>query len=452
MDHTSWIDINLSQLDTNVRHWRAFLDESAETNGHGQAPKICGVVKSDAYGMGAVPVARQLVESGVDMLCTYSTGQAEELFAAELPREMPVLVLQAMHDFPTSDPFVTAAHQGRLHLSMDSVRQLTLFQRLGRLVRRPIPVHLHLDTGMSRGGLNKKQFADVFWRIRESRLMRLAGIYTHFATARNDVMFMAEQAGRFDRILSKFRKHLTPDVLIHVASTIPARRNRCYHRSMVRVGLGLYGFGIEQIRDGVLVEPPAIAPDLAPIIRWRSRIVHAQAYRKGSTIGYDCSHKLDRKSLIGVVPVGYGDGYPISLSNKAKVLLVRRDGKTIPAPVIGKVSMDQITIDLTDAIGEVDLTPPASCEVEIVTDRADSPCALHRLAEQAGSTCYEMLCRISPRVPRYYELDQDVTEWPEDAQIVVDDHVVQSMIKRPAKPQPAKKSTEPRKIPVRQAS
>ena len=137
---------------------------------------------------------------------------------------------------------------------------------------------------------------------------------------------------------------------------------------------------------------------ILPIVRWRSRIIHVQEDPKGTPVGYGSTHKLTRDSVLGIIPVGYADGYPRHLSNAGVVAMpeITVDGKLLHAKVVGRVNMDQIIIDLTDAPASVGTL------VDVISDDPTSPCALHKLAELAGTNEYEMLCRLSPRVPRKY--------------------------------------------------
>jgi alanine racemase len=162
-----------------------------------------------------------------------------------------------------------------------------------------------------------------------------------------------------------------------------------YHHQMVRVGLGLWGYpsagtwaaGNNSVR-------------LRPVAKWISHIVHIKAVPAHSAVGYGQTFHTTRPTRIGIIPLGYADGYPLLLSNRG---IVRIGPNLHPAPIIGRVNMDQIIIDLTDI-------PLASIGTlaEIISDDPDAPNAMHRLAELAQSHPYEMLCRISTRIPRKY--------------------------------------------------
>jgi alanine racemase len=263
-----------------------------------------------------------------------------------------------------------------------------------------LPVHLYLDTGMSRGGLSAGQLKRVLHEMAELRHVTLAGIYTHFCSAECDDALTDEQMARFDREIAATGVKLAPGTIFHLANTSATWRSAKYHRDMVRIGLGLYGYGDQEPAEGMKRSAGSTPPPgrLEPIVRWLSRITHVQEYASGTTVGYNATHRLRRESLLGLVPAGYADGYDRALGDLAMVGLPECsvNGKPVYVPVVGRVNMDQIVIDLTDA--------PAGCGslVELISADPASPCALPRLAEQAETNTYELLCRLSSRLPRHY--------------------------------------------------
>jgi alanine racemase len=400
---TSWLEINLAKLDANVDRLRAVT---------GGKVKLCGAVKADAYGLGVVPIAARLANHGVEMLAVYSQAQAEELFS-KVTLSCPVLVLARMDTLSRQDSLYRPAVTGRLHLTIHDLEQITALERVGRMIGLQFPVHLYVDTGMSRGGLTPTQLQQAVTEIATLRHVKIAGVSTHLCSAECDEAFTDEQCATLDRAVAACRGKLPAGVLIHLANTSATLRAKKYHRDMVRVGLGLYGYGDEVIEErgakneeraeDTGSEPrssffPLRSSRLQPIARWLSRVVHVQEHPRGTPVGYNSTHRLGRDSMLGLVPVGYADGYDRGLSDRSVVGLPECsvDGKPVYAKVLGRVNMDQIVIDLTDA--------PASCGtlVELISDNPASPCALPRLAELAGTNTYELLCRLSPRLPRRY--------------------------------------------------
>ncbi|MCC7191556.1 MAG: alanine racemase [Phycisphaeraceae bacterium] len=401
MNPTSWLEINFAQLDANVAAFRAMI-------GHA---KLCGVIKADAYGLGVVPIARRLT-SQVEMLAVYSPAQAEQL--AGLALTCPVLVFMRLAELTRGHPLYRMAVTGQLHLTIHDCEQAALLDEAGRRLGCRIPIHLYLDTGMSRGGLNAEQFRRVMIQTATFKHLLLAGVYTHMASAESDESFTHEQMACVDRALADFKDKLPADLIVHVANTYATLRDSRFHRGMVRIGLGLWGYGLEDLQgegpwkhlhrnreplnSGSSSVAWTVRSGPAPVLRWRSRLIHIQEHKRQTPVGYGSTHVLTRDSVLGLVPVGYADGYPRSLTNTSVVSLPEStvDGKPLTAPVIGRVNMDQIVIDLTDV--------PASVGslVELISGDPDSPCALPTLARQAGTNTYEMLCRLSPRITRRY--------------------------------------------------
>ncbi len=395
MTELSRLEINLARLEANVEVFRRVLARSKA----GLQPTLCAVVKADAYGLGAVPLAKHLAASGVDMFAVYSPAEARELVRHSTPQ--PILVLMPLRELIPDDPLCCAAKTGRLHLSIHDPEQIVALDRVGRALGCRLPVHLYVDTGMSRSGLSAAQLAAVLSRLPTLPHVQLKGVMSHLATADDDPAFAEEQRESFNRLLQRHRE-LRPasGVLAHLGNTCATLRSQRYHHQMVRIGLGLWGYGAE------LLEGQTALPEgrgLKPIVRWLSRIDHIQTYPKGTAVGYHRTYRLRRDSVLGVVPVGYAEGYPLALSNRAVVRVLGGQGRPIlDAPVLGRVSMDQIVVDLTELSGQRGARVGVGSTVELVSDDPSSPCALPRLAHLAGSSCYEMLCRLSPRVPRRY--------------------------------------------------
>ena len=385
MTDSSWIEIDLARLDGNLAVIRQRV---------GPAVKICGVVKADAYGLGAGPIAVRLAHRGIDMLAVYSPDQAAELVSRDI--RCPLLILMPLRHLDRKHPLYDTAVGGRLHLSVQDEAHLLQIDELGRSMGCPLPVHLHLDTGMSRAGLNREQLARVIDRSGQCKSARVAGLYTHFTAADDDMESTDRQMETLEQAFEAHRDALPEDVVVHAANTFATHRGSRFHCSMVRVGLGLFGYGPELMSGGPIPSGP---PPLQPVMRWLSRIVHVQQYPRGSAVGYNRTYRLTRDSLLGVVPVGYADGYPLALGNRAFVGLVSESGPCGAVPVRGKVNMDQIVIDLTEA--PLDAARVGTL-VELTSWNPDSPCALPALAELADSNCHEMLCRLSSCLPRKY--------------------------------------------------
>ena len=386
MSDTSWLEINLERMGRNLAAIRQLV---------GINIKVCGVVKADAYGLGAVPIARKLEADGIDMLAVYCPVQARQLVQAGV--SCPLLIFMPVRQMESDDALAVTARAGKLHLTLHDLPQLEQLNQIGRALECIVPVHVHVDTGMSRMGLTASEMDAMMPRLPRYKHVQVAGLYTHFAAAEDDVDFTNAQMDQFDTLLDQHGPALGDGLCVHTANTFAAHRDRRFHKSMVRVGLGLYGYG-----PSLMTAKPRVttAVTVRPIVRWLSRLAHVQRYPKGATVGYNRTFVLSRDSLIGVVPTGYADGYTQALSNRSSVL-IKTDAKEqgVACPLLGKVNMDQIVIDLTDA---PQTAAQVGVVVELISGDADSPCALQELARLADTSCYEMLCRLSSRLPRRY--------------------------------------------------
>lgn len=383
MDATngSWLEIDLGALDHNVDAFRRAA---------GPGVGLCAVVKADGYGLGAAAVARRLDARRVDLLAVFSLEEARELTAAGVAA--PLLVLSPVFDLARTDPLYRAAVAGRLQLTVHGPEQLDAVEAVGRAFGCPLPIHLEVDSGMSRGGMDPGVAAELLPRINASRYVALAGLFTHPASADQSIVATNRQLHALLQLVEKRRDALAPDAWLHFANTHAALRDHKFHLSMLRVGLGLYGYGPSNIRGS----QHAGVDELAPTVRWLAPIIHTRDVPAGQPVGYGGTYETRRPSRLGVVPVGYADGYPLALTHQA---MVRVGDALTPAPIRGQVNMDQLIIDLTDLPSRV---AARGATVEVYAADPEAPNALPRLAAAGGTSVYELLCRLSPRLPRKY--------------------------------------------------
>jgi alanine racemase len=380
--HTSWLQIDLQALDGNVRTWRDSL---------GPGTRLGAVVKADAYGLGAAALVRQLDRSGIDLLAVYSPAQALDVLA-QRPR-CPVLIFMPARELSASADLREAAHAGRLHFSLHSREGLAVLADLARGTPQPLAVHVYLDTGMSRAGFHAQELTQVIAQLDDHPTLRLAGLYSHLSSGDDDPESVRWQHERFVAACAPWANR--PGVWRHLANTFGALRGGQYRLDLVRVGLGMHGYGPTLMTGAGVMN---LSGQLRPILSWHSRIAHVGRFAAGAPVGYNQTHRLTRDSTLALVPVGYADGYPLSLSGKGVVGLCEDAGRTIAhAPVLGRVNMDQVVLDVTDLPGTHVGQP-----VELLSADPQSPCSLPRLAQLAGSHCYELMCRLSHRLPRRY--------------------------------------------------
>lgn len=396
---TSYLEIDTRRIGRNIAAIRSTLGASAHAGG--RRPLLCGVVKKNAYGLGAVALAPRLIRAGCDMLAVFHPAEAEEL-VTKAAVNCPLLIMLPLRQLNRNHPLYRLAVAEKLHLAIHDRGQMAEVNEIGHHFGIRWPVHLYLDTGMSRSGLSREEFGRLITDLNDYPYLRIAGVYSHFATADCDPDFAELQFATFTDLIETHRGSLPADLVRHIANSFGMLRSRRYHLEMVRPGLSIFGYGHEQMSPGPrLADGPALEHNL----RWVSRVIHVQRYPRHAPVGYGSTCRLGRESMLGVVPVGYGDGYPLSLSNRASVRVLPKEGEPdvppLQAPVLGRVNMDQIVIDLTDFAAD-DPGRLIDAPVEVISNDPNAANSLPALAALASSSPYEMLCRLSPALPRKY--------------------------------------------------
>ncbi|HEV7484366.1 MAG TPA: alanine racemase [Thermoanaerobaculia bacterium] len=332
--------------------------------------RLVAVLKADGYGHGAVELARRLTADRVAMIAVSLLEEAIELRRAGI--DLPLLVLG-----PITREQVVVALDNRITIGVigpDELEDVCVIAR-----DRDVAIHLKLDSGMGRMGVVESELPGVIEMIRATPRLRIDGIYTHFANADDvDDPFTEIQIANYDRMLSVLREAGIDAPLHHFANSAATLRGLVRPGDFARVGIALYG-----------PEPITIAAGtIEPVLRWRTEIMRLKELPAGHAIGYGTTFHTTRASRIATLPVGYADGYDRLLSNNAEVLI---HGQR--APVVGRVSMDLVTIDVTDI-------PNASVGDEVILLGDDI--TAEELAKRSQTISYEVFCRISARVPRVY--------------------------------------------------
>jgi alanine racemase len=370
----TWVEISLSKLRRNFQRIRELAG----------ARKVMAVIKADAYGHGAVPVAKCLAECGVDWFGVATVEEALELRAAGIQK--PVLLLGGLY---MSDP----AHLIEYHLtpSISSTMRLDTYAECARRYGRPIEFHLKVDSGLGRLGLPLDRVAAFVEHYRELEGLQMKGLFTHLASAEDLVASQTdEQAERFDEALAQLRNmHVEPE-WIHVSNSAALLTGREFPENLVRIGALIYGYCMP------LVVPPGQelpkVPEFEPILTFKSRIVYMKDVPSGTPLGYSAAFYTRRPSRIATVPVGYADGLSHALSNRGYAIVRGRRAR-----IVGSISMDLSLLDVTDIAGtnigdEVILMGQADhCSITAV-----------EIAQLLDTVPYEILCSIGKRVPRIY--------------------------------------------------
>ncbi len=370
--------VNLAAIERNVLRLRDGLTPGT---------RLCAVVKADAYGHGSAPVAHAVLAAGAGSLAVATAQEAGELRRAGIGA--PILVMGAL----SADELGEAVAARAELVAWD---ERFVARVLACAQRTPVRLHVKLDTGMGRFGTRDRRRAlSVARAILEARpVLELAGAMTHFATADGDQEFVAEQLARFDPFVDELRA-IVPEITAHAANSAATLRTPASHYEMVRCGIAIYGC------DPMNEDP--IPLTLEPALSLSSYVAAVKLARAGDSAGYGRRFVAGADTWIATLPIGYADGIPRALSNNCDVLIGSRR-----YPLVGTVSMDNITVDL----GDEPLVELGSQATLIGIDGAQRQTA-EDLARRVGTINYEILCGISRRVPRLYHRDGVQLDEPE---------------------------------------
>ncbi len=381
MDPLVTADIRLDALRANIAAIRRRVPKGTQ---------LCPAVKADAYGHGLAQILPVLIEAGVERVGVANLLEAMHLRRLGWPR--PILCLAPMLADTDERQRRTRAEQAVLAqvsvtiMSAEEARQLSA---AAVLLHRPAPIEIKVDTGMGRMGLLPETARELALEVFSLPGLVIDGVYSHLACADEpDLSFAREQLDRLLSLRACLRECGVPVRQYHIANSPGVFRLPESHLDRVRPGLSLYGYW-----DGPPAERP---PDIHPIMRVTSRLTAVRRLPAGHAVGYGRTFITRRESLIGVVPIGYGDGYRRLLGNSGVMTLepARGRGRTL-VPVVGRISMDQTTVDLTDA-GDVRVGD----SLTIIDDDPTAPHSVEGIALKIGTIPYEITCLIGHRVPR----------------------------------------------------
>lgn len=339
---------------------------------------VIGIAKANAYGHGAVDICKALLQCGVSAFGVATIGEGVELREAGVACDILVLG-------PTVPREANELVRHRLTpLIYDESMVLALTERLHDSAG-PCSVHVEVETGMGRLGIAPERVMSLLQSPAFKGRLALAGLMTHFADADStDPTFTHEQIGRFTHLLDQVRAAGVTVPLAHMANSAGLLHYPQSHGDAVRPGLSLYGY---------LTRNHDSAPlSLKPVLSWLTHIVQIRTIQPGTTVSYNRTFTATRQSRIAILPVGYADGYSRLHSNRSSVLV-----HGTRAPVVGRVCMDMIMVDVTD----VPQARPGD-EVALIGAQGTERITAHDLAGWQGSIAYEVLCDIGPRVRRLY--------------------------------------------------
>ncbi len=361
----AWINLDLAALVHNLTQIRALLTPDTQ---------IMAVVKADAYGHGAITIARTVVAHGVPVLGVATVAEGIELRQAQI--QVPIVILGAIN----SPAQIQAVVQWQLQPTLCSPEQAILFSQH---LQAPLPVHLKIDTGMSRLGPLWPQGSEFIKLVHQLPHLHIASIYSHLATADGpDPSFMATQQHRFEQVIQHAQLAGIPCLKQHLANSAGTFSGPQFHYDWVRIGLALYGlYPGPQFRDTL---------DLQPVMQVKARVTQIKTVPAGTGISYGHTYITPQAMRLAVIGIGYADGVPRRLSNQMQVLL---HGQRVQQ--VGVITMDQLMVDVS-TLPQVKVRD----EVTLLGQASQHRISADDWAEQLGTISYEILCGFKPRLPR----------------------------------------------------
>jgi len=380
-----WAEIRLSALAHNIRAIRRHIDSGETRSAKRPQRKILAIVKANAYGHGAVPVSRALAKAGADWFGVTSTAEGIELREGKIRK--PILVLTGF--WPGEEKRLI---QHDLTPAITRCEQLRFLERAAARSRRRVKFHVKFQTGMNRLGLSPGDVPCFARTLAASPHLECEGVFTHFASSEVFTdQRVEEQQREFECILEHLRRLGISPPLVHMANSAAVASRPQTWASMVRPGLVLYGYHQSYEPPELTAQTNANLP-LQPALALRARLISLRDTAPGQAVGYNGRWIAQRPSRVAVISAGYADGLPRSLTNKGRVIVRGQF-----APLVGTVSMDLTTADVTDIPG-VDVGDVAT----FYGADGNATQYVSEVARQVGTVTSELCCALGTRVPRFY--------------------------------------------------
>jgi len=363
----TWVEIHLDRIENNIRQIREYLPPHV---------KFMAAVKADAYGHGDLQIARIALKAGADALAVSILSEA--LYLRKNGINAPILVL-------------TPILPSDVNIAVEHNLSVTVFQpswlkemRLYKTSKKPLKLHLKIDTGLGRIGISRKEELEAILPLLNEEDIVVEGVYTHFATAnREDSSYFQKQFSAFLDIANWIKSKGVDVSIFHCANSAATLKYKNSHLDMVRIGVAMFGiYPSEEIRKTSPLK-------LQTALSLHSKLLHVKQVKKGSFIGYDTAYEASTAEWIGTVPIGYADGW-FRWFQGFHVLV---DGQKVP--IVGKICMDQFMIRLPKKY-------PIGTPVVLIGKDGDNEITLEDLANHIGSVPQEIPSMITYRVPKVY--------------------------------------------------
>ena len=387
MTRPSWAEVSLPALVHNFELIRDFVAPAAN---------VCAVVKCDAYGHGAVECAKALEKAGASWFGVTSTDEGIELRRAGIIGR--ILLMSGMWrgdgQAVVENNLTPAIWSGEQIVELNSAAE--------SMGKKSFPIHIEVDTGMARQGVPLNQLPVLLESTRKAKSLCLEGLHSHLASAEVvDAADVEQQLAAYERALAQLSADGVRPACLHLANSagLVAQKKAWQSvsavgataQTLVRPGISLYGYFLPFSTKGGGASDVQQLP-VKPVLTWKTRIIDLRRVSAGQGIGYNGAYVTKTPSTIATLPVGYGDGLSRRLSSLGKVLV-----RSELAPIVGNISMDVTTVDVTQITGA-----QIGDEVVLIGNQGQHEISAWDIARLMGTIPYEVLCDISKRVPRTY--------------------------------------------------
>ena len=365
-NHRAWVEVNLSAIKHNIHQLKSLLTSPTE---------LMAIVKADAYGHGAIDVSQVAIASGASWLGVATIPEGMQLRRAGITA--PIVVLGATNAVDE----IKAIAEYRIQPTICNSKQALIYHEVLSSMGEQISVHLKIDTGMSRLGVNWQEAIAFIKLVQHLPNLEIMSVYSHFATADDyDREFMQLQSQRFKQVITDLKSEGIYPPRIHICNTAAMLCDRQIHYDIVRTGLGIYGlYPAPHLKNIV---------DLRPALTVKARITQVKEITAGTSVSYGRSFIAPQDMKMAIVAIGYADGIPRGLSNRIRVAV---NGQKVAQ--IGTITMDQCAIDVTHV-------PNVNLGDEVTFLGGDSENTADDWANLLGTISWEILCGFKHRLPR----------------------------------------------------
>ena len=362
----AWVEVNIDSLAHNVKEFKKNIDKDI---------KLLGIVKADAYGHGSVMTVPTMRASGVDMLGVASIDEGLDLRAENINCEILVVGAVPIWSFDV-------AAKNNISVSIFTDAHLEACQQVYERTGLKVKVHITLDTGMNRIGLQMDNAVEYIQRVQNSQFVELVGIFSHLANAEIQEKTQ-EQFKRWNSVISQIN---TEGLLLHILNTAGTMiyNPKDVHSNMVRIGISLYGLYPDLPKDLIF------KPDLKPVMSLKGRITNIHKMPVLDGVSYGHTYIADKETTVATIPIGYADGLARGLSNK-----IYGELNGVKVKQIGNITMDQVMFDITGVNANLG-------DIITLLDNSDEELSLDNWAKLVGTINYELPCRLKVRLPRIY--------------------------------------------------